>query len=129
MVLKLQNKKIPIKTPPQDKFTLKQLDKFFKIDNWYEFYRKHETKLWKENIDIYDWICYPCIYKDDEGWYRCMVHETVIAKTGDKKPYTFFLKNINFASLVAHMLDYEPEKHKEYIREKLFPNNVPTTNR
>lgn len=106
----------------QSDFTMEQLEKFFKVDNWYEFYRKHERKLWKENVNFYEWICYPCIKKDDEGFYRCMIHEQVIAKTGDKKPYTFFLKNINFASLVGHMLDYEPEKHKEYIKEKLFPD-------
>lgn len=127
MVIKIQNKKT-IQAPRQTKFTSEQLDKFFKVDNWHEFYKKHENKFWEKNLNIYDWICYPCIYQDiDEyghKWYRCMVHETVTTRPGDKKTHTFFMKNINFESLVAHMLDYEPEKHKEYISEKLFGSNV-----
>ena len=130
MVVKIKNEAIQA-PKPNSKFTIQDVEKFFKIDDWNSFYKKHESKFWAKNLNVYDWVCYPCIYKDtdDHGnqWYRCTVHETVIAKTGDKKPYTFFLKNVYFESLVAHMLDYEPEKHKKYITEKLFGiNNVRT---
>lgn len=128
MVINIKKKTVQTPQPRQSKFTVEQLDKFFKVDNWHAFYKKHETKFWQKNLNVYNWVCYPCIYHeiDDRGnkWYRCMVHETVTTRPGDARTHTLFYRNINFESVVAHMLDYEPEKHKEYISEKLFGSNV-----
>lgn len=125
MVIKLKSKKpiqAPQSPPPSHRFTLQQLDELFKEvrENWDKFYKKNETKFWKNNLDVYEWIVYPCITKD-EHFYRCVIHDTVNVDAGDKH-YKFPYKNINFSELLSHCVFYAPEEHKQYIIEKLKLN-------
>lgn len=124
MVIKLtSNKKkrtVPApQLPPENRFTLKDIEELFKVDNWKEFYEKNETKFWANNLDIYSWCIYPCIQKDDM-FYRCVLHPQVEVQIGpDKPPLLVFYKNIYYAEMISHCIFYKPEEHKKYIIEKL----------
>ena len=119
MVIKIELKP-PVQAPTNTRFTLKDVEELFTVarKNWDKFYQKNETKFWKDNLDIYSWCVFPCITKDDH-FYRCVIHDTVNVDAGSGKQLQFPCKNINFSELVSHCVFYEPEKHKQYIIEKL----------
>lgn len=98
------------------KFTEQQLDELFAIHKIGKYLTENYPITREHNVNIYDHIVYPlCIDKgEDDIFYRCVLHQ----------PF----KNIWFSSFIHHVLVTEPEKHKQYIREKLFKSsNVTTT--
>ena len=125
MAVKLKSKKKP-QAPiiPKDRFTKEDVDWLFSQNkNWLKFYKENESKLWESKIDIYSWPIYPLHTKDDDGFYRCILHPQVEVKIGpDKPPMLVFFKNINYCEFISHCIYYKPEEHKKYILEKLFPN-------
>src|ERR1043165_1785418 len=124
MVIKLQSKKktdiqAPVIPKQNSKFTIKDVEDLFKVDNWHKFYKINEPKFWIQNLNIYDWPVFPCVSKDHSGFYHCVLHPTVDVNTGTKintVPY----RNINYSELVSHCIFYKPKEHKAFILKKLF---------
>ena len=134
MVIVLKpRKKPPVQAPStkQDRFTIQDVEALFaNKKNWDKFYKENESKLWESKIDIYYWPVYPLHTKDEDGFYRCILHPSVEVPIGpDKPPLTQFFKNIHYAEFISHCIYYKPEEHKKYIIDKLFGNssNVSTS--
>lgn len=134
MVIKLKSKSQHevIPAPIQNnKFTIQEIDELFSNakKDWNAFYVKNESKFWEKNLDIYDWCVYPCVTKDeDDIFYRCVLHPQVTVNCGNNKTIQFNYKNIHYSELISHCVFYEPEKHKQYIIEKLFGSSHVSTN-
>jgi hypothetical protein len=127
MVIKLKSRKKPVPTPPSNRFTIEDVENLFKQSkDWKQFYTENENKLWESRVDIYEWPVYPLSTKEDQ-FYRCILHPDIEVNCGpDKKPLTFFFRNIHYAEFISHCIYYRPEEHKQYIIEKLFGNRVST---
>ena len=94
---------------------------FSQNKDWGRFYELNRNKLWESMIDVYDWPVYPLHTKEDDLFYRCVLHPQIEVDCGsDKKPMTVFFRNINYAEFISHCIYYKPEEHKQYIIEKLF---------
>ena len=128
MVIKLKPRNKSVQQAPiPNRFTIEQIeDLFSQSKDWKSFYEANESKLWESKVDIYEWPVYPLCTKEDQ-FYRCLLHPDIEVKQGtDKKPLTFFFRNIYFAEFISHCIYYRPEEHKQYIMEKLFGNRVST---
>ena len=129
MVIKLKPKKKVLldQAPTEQRFTIEQIeDLFSQSKDWKSFYEANESKLWESKVDIYEWPVYPLCTKEDK-FYRCVLHPEIEVNQGtDKKPLTFFFRNIHYAEFISHCIYYKPEEHKQYIMEKLFDNRVST---
>ncbi len=126
MVIKLKSKNKPVvPQAPEHNFTMEDIDWLFsQTKNWKKFYEEHESDLWESKIDIYKWPVYPLHTKEDDLFYRCVLHPQVEVPCGsDKKPLIHFFKNIHYAEFISHCIFYKPEEHKQYIIEKLFKNH------
>jgi|SRR5688500_2398893 len=112
----------PSQSPPttSNRFTLKDVEELFTIarQDWKEFYKKNETKFWKDNLDIYQWVVFPLITKDDI-FYRCVLHDFENVDVGAGQQKTYPCKNIHLEEMISHCIFYAPEEHKQYIIEKL----------
>lgn len=117
MVIKLKIKKEPQAPSTINKFTLKQVEDLFKVDNWKQFMKENGSKFWKENLDIYEWPVFP-LYTKEDMFYRCLLHPTVEVKTGTKD-VTVPFRNIYYEEFISHCIFYAPEEHKQYIIDKL----------
>lgn len=131
MVIRLQPKKTEqdiIREKQKEKYDLEKFkpqdveDLFSSTvtDNWKKFWKTNKKKFRPENLDIYDWVVFP-LCKREGQFYRCMIHNEIEVNTGsDKKPLTFFYKNIYIEEFISHCVYYKPEEHKQYIMDKLF---------
>src|SRR6187402_2224408 len=126
MVIKLKSKTKPssaaVSAPTNHNFTMEDIDWLFsQTKNWKKFYEENESDLWESKIDVYKWCVYPLHTKEDNLFYRCILHPQVEVPCGsDKKPLIHFFKNIYYAEFISHCIFYKPEEHKQYIIEKLF---------
>lgn len=116
------------------RFTKQQLEDLFSIDNWKKYYEevlvKHAHKLhmsmpdWEKDPDLYNWIIYPLCYKEDDIFYRCILHDTVTSGEGLRFPgvkhVTSFYRTIYFSEFISHCIQYHNEEHKAFIESKLF---------
>jgi hypothetical protein len=130
MVIRLKSKtKLESQAPIHNhNFTMEDIDWLFsQTENWKKFYEEHETDLWESKVDVYKWPVYPLHTKEDDLFYRCILHPQVEVPCGsDKKPIIQFFRNIHYAEFISHCIFYKPEEHKKYIIEKLFGNHVST---
>lgn len=95
-------------------FTEQQLDELFSIQKVGQYLNENYPITREHNVNVYDHIVFPlCIIDDGDGFYRCVIHQG--------------WKNKWFSTFVHHVLVTDPEKHKQYIKEKLFKDNVRTT--
>jgi len=131
MVIKLKSKTKPViqAPPPPNNFTMEDIDWLFsQTKNWKKFYEENESDLWESKIDVYKWPVYPLHTKEDNLFYRCILHPQVEVPCGsDKKPLVHFFKNIHYAEFISHCIFYKPEEHKQYIIDKLFKGHVSST--
>jgi len=132
MVIKLKSKTKPssaaVSAPTNHNFTMEDIDWLFsQTKNWKKFYEENESDLWESKIDVYKWPVYPLHTKEDNLFYRCILHPQVEVPCGsDKKPLVHFFKNIHYAEFISHCIFYKPEEHKQYIIDKLFKGHVST---
>jgi len=110
----------PVPKAPSHRFTLKDVEELFTEarKDWKAFYKKNETKFWKENLDVYKWVVFPLITKDDI-FYRCVLHDVEMVNVGDGHQKAYTCKNIHLEEVISHCVFYTPEEHKQYIIEKL----------
>lgn len=129
MVIKLKSKTKVVQAPKHN-FTMEDIDWLFSQNkDWKKFYEEHENQLWESKVDIYKWPVYPLHTKEDDLFYRCVLHPQVEINCGyDKKPINHFFKNIHYAEFISHCIFYRPEEHKQYIIEKLFGSHVNNNN-
>jgi len=129
MVIKLKSKTKVVQAPKHN-FTMEDIDWLFSQNkDWKKFYEEHENQLWESKVDIYKWPVYPLHIKEDDLFYRCVLHPQVEINCGyDKKPIIHFFKNIHYAEFISHCIYYKPDEHKQYIIEKLFGSHVNNNN-
>jgi hypothetical protein len=124
-------------------FTKQKLDELFAVDNWDKYYKETlvpyvHKKLrmnmndWEKKPDLYNWMIYPLVTKEDDLFYRCTLHSTVTTGEGKNfkgvKQVTMFYRTIYFSEFISHCIQYHAEEHKAFIESKLFKgSNVTTT--